>query len=57
MQSASLRESMSRKGDCNDNAPMESFFHSLKTEFVPTGTVQIGPKPHGISLLIPRASQ
>ena len=23
-----------RKGDCLDNAPMESFFHSLKTERV-----------------------
>jgi len=26
--------SMSRKGDCWDNAPMESFFHTLKTEHV-----------------------
>ena len=26
--------SMSRKGDCWDNAPAESFFHSLKTEQV-----------------------
>ncbi len=26
--------SMSRKGSCWDNAPMESFFHSLKTECV-----------------------
>lgn len=26
--------SMSRKGDCWDNAPMESFFHTLKTELV-----------------------
>jgi len=25
---------MSRKGDCLDNAPMESFFHSLKTKRV-----------------------
>ena len=25
---------MSRKGDCWDNAPMESFFHTLKTELV-----------------------
>jgi transposase InsO family protein len=25
---------MSRKGDCLDNAPMESFFHTLKTERV-----------------------
>lgn len=26
--------SMSRKGDCWDNAPMECFFHTLKTELV-----------------------
>ena len=26
--------SMSRKGNCWDNAPVESFFHSLKTEWV-----------------------
>ena len=32
MQAAGLRASMSRKGDCYDNAPMESFFHTLKTE-------------------------
>ena len=25
---------MSRKGDCYDNAPMESFFSSMKTELV-----------------------
>ena len=25
---------MSRKGDCLENAPIESFFHSLKTERV-----------------------
>jgi transposase InsO family protein len=29
-----LVQSMSRKGDCWDNAPMESFFGSLKTELV-----------------------
>ena len=29
-----VRQSMSRKGDCWDNAPMESFFHTLKTELV-----------------------
>jgi putative transposase len=34
MQSAGLRASMSRKGDCYDNAPMESFFHTLKTGLV-----------------------
>lgn len=29
-----LTQSMSRKGNCWDNAPMESFFDSLKTEYV-----------------------
>ena len=32
--------SMSRKGDCWDNAPMESWFHSLKTELVNQGDYQ-----------------
>jgi putative transposase len=26
--------SMSRTGNCWDNAPMESFFHTLKTELI-----------------------
>jgi putative transposase len=34
MQSTGFRASMSRKADCYDNAPMESFFHTLKTELV-----------------------
>jgi putative transposase len=34
MQSTGLRASMSRNGNCYDNAPMESFFHTLKTELV-----------------------
>jgi transposase InsO family protein len=29
-----ITPSMSRRGDCLDNAPMESFFHTLKTERV-----------------------
>jgi putative transposase len=29
-----ITPSMSRKGDCWGNAPMESFFHTLKTERV-----------------------
>lgn len=29
-----VKASMSRKGNCLDNAPMESFFGSLKTELV-----------------------
>lgn len=31
---AGITVSMSRKTDCYDNAPMESFFHTLKTELV-----------------------
>ena len=34
LQSHGLVGSMSRKGNCWDNAPMESFFHTLKTEWV-----------------------
>ncbi len=29
-----MTASMSRRADCYDNAPMESFFHTLKTELV-----------------------
>ena len=29
-----FKQSMSRKGNCWDNAPAESFFHTLKTELV-----------------------
>ena len=29
-----IRQSMSRKGNCWDNSPTESFFHTLKTEHV-----------------------
>jgi putative transposase len=34
LQTAGFLASMSRKADCYDNAPMESFFHTLKTELV-----------------------
>jgi putative transposase len=34
LQSAGFKASMSRKADCYDNAPMETFFHTLKTELV-----------------------
>jgi putative transposase len=34
LRSAGFRASMSRRADCYDNAPMESFFHTLKTELV-----------------------
>ncbi len=30
------RQSMSRRGNCWDNAPMERVFRSLKTEWIPT---------------------
>jgi len=29
-----VKQSMSRKGDCWDNAVAESFFHTLKVEFI-----------------------
>lgn len=34
LDAANMVQSMSRKGNCWDNAPMESFFHTLKTELV-----------------------
>jgi len=34
LQAATITQSMSRKGNCWDNAPMESFFGTLKTELV-----------------------
>ncbi|MCE7511386.1 IS3 family transposase [Alloalcanivorax xenomutans] len=32
-----MKQSMSRRGNCWDNAPMERFFRSLKSEWVPPG--------------------
>lgn len=32
-----IKQSLSRRGNCWDNSPMERFFRSLKTEWVPTG--------------------
>ena len=37
LQAAASVQSMSRKGNCWDNAPMESFFGTLKTELVHRG--------------------
>ena len=34
LQAAAIIQSMSRKVNCRDNAPMESFFGTLKTELV-----------------------
>jgi len=38
---AAVIASMSRRADCFDNAPMESFFHTLKTEHKPS-TKELG---------------
>jgi transposase InsO family protein len=35
-----IRSSMSKKGDCYDNACAESFFHSLKVEAIHGETVE-----------------
>jgi len=32
-----IKQSMSRRGNCWDNSPMERFFRSLKTEWIPDG--------------------
>jgi putative transposase len=37
LQAAAITQSMSRKANCWDNAPMESFFGTLKTELVHQG--------------------
>jgi putative transposase len=37
LQATAITQSMSRKGNCWDNAPMESFFGTLKTELVHHG--------------------
>jgi putative transposase len=37
LQAAAITQSMSRKANCCDNAPMESFFGTLKTELVNQG--------------------
>ena len=31
-----IKQSMSRRGNCWDNAPMERFFRSLKSEWIPS---------------------
>jgi putative transposase len=31
-----MRQSMSRRGNCCDNAPMERVFRNLKTKWIPT---------------------
>ena len=41
LQKHNIQPSMSRKGNCYDNAAMESFFSLLKTEALPEGSVFI----------------
>ena len=43
----SLTQSMSRKGDCWDNACAESFFHSLKVELIHGEPLQNGKQTRG----------
>lgn len=56
LQSAGFRASMSRKGNCYDNAPMESFFTRPKPSSSITATMRHARRPDGISLPISRAS-
>lgn len=42
--SLGIKQSMSRKGECWDNAPMERFFGSLKSEWVPEGGYDSEPE-------------
>jgi transposase InsO family protein len=50
LQSHDVQLSMSRVGDCYDNAAMESFWGTLKTELVhPTGSTRPGRRPGGRS--------
>jgi putative transposase len=49
-----ITQSMSRKGNCWDNAPMERLFRSLKTEWIPRagyGTFQEGSQDIGAYLM------
>src|SRR4051794_25765418 len=43
-----ITPSMSRRGDCLDNAPMESFFASLVTAQVPLDGAQVPPLRGGL---------
>ena len=35
LEHSGIRQSLSRRGNCRDNAPMERFFRSYKTEWMP----------------------
>jgi len=48
-----IKQSMSRRGNCWDNAPMERFFRSYKTEWMPTaGYSQFSEMKHEITRYI-----
>ena len=48
-----IKQSMSRRGNCRDNIPMERFFRSLKNEWVPvTGYVSFSDAAHAITAYI-----
>lgn len=50
-----IRQSMSRRGNCWDNSPMERFFRSLKNEWVPvTGYINFSEAAHAITDYIVR---
>ncbi|EBS1758670.1 IS3 family transposase, partial [Salmonella enterica subsp. enterica serovar Oranienburg] len=45
-----IKQSMSRRGNCWDNSPMERFFRSLKNEWVPvTGYISFSDAAHSIT--------
>ncbi|EGN0158852.1 transposase, partial [Salmonella enterica] len=45
-----IRQSMSRRGNCRDNSPMERFFRSLKNAWVPvTGYISFSDAAHAIT--------
>jgi putative transposase len=45
-----IKQSMSRRGNCWDNAPMERFFRSIKTEWMPKfGYTSFSEAEHSIS--------
>lgn len=45
-----MTQSMSRRGNCWDNSPMERFFRSLKTEWIPeVGYASFTEAKHGIT--------
>ncbi|MGL9773231.1 MAG: IS3 family transposase [Sodalis sp. (in: enterobacteria)] len=45
-----IKQSMSRRGNCWDNSPMERFFRSLKNEWIPvTGYISFSEAAHEIT--------